>query len=215
MKPKLFFILILALITWSLSLGLTSSAPAADSTSFNPTKVQVRAKTSGGVPIGTIVAWPVATNPADWDKWLECNGQTINASVYPELAALMGARVPDLRGLFLRGFGNQSHTKNNGSTVGNTATLHQSGVLGQIQGDTIRNIEGLMSNIQLVNKQIFHGVTGVFSKIDKGTSNTYTGTEGYVDIYFNASNVVPTTSGVNAENRPVNMAVRYLIRAAR
>ena len=37
---------------------------------------------------------------------------------YPELFALMGGQVPDLRGLFLRGYGAQSHAQNNGSTVG-------------------------------------------------------------------------------------------------
>jgi hypothetical protein len=100
MKSKHFSVLSLAFITaWFLC--LSASAPAADSTSFNPTAVQVKVETHS-VPIGTIVAWPVEKNPADWHKWLECDGQTIDPAVYPELAALAGARVPDLRGQFLR-----------------------------------------------------------------------------------------------------------------
>lgn len=85
-----------------------ASVYGADSTSFDPTKVAVEAKSSGGVPVGTIISWPVATNPEDMDNWLECNGQNISPSVYPELYALMGGRTPDLRGLFLRGHGGNS-----------------------------------------------------------------------------------------------------------
>lgn len=61
----------------------------------------------GGVPVGTIIAWPVATNPEGWSEglWLECNGQAISQTVYPELWALVGASVPNLQGRFLRGTG--------------------------------------------------------------------------------------------------------------
>ena len=90
----------------------------ADATSFDPTLVTVKAKGTSSIPVGTIIAWPVATNPSDWQNsdgtynWLECNGQSISASVYPELSALLspifGSAVPDLRGLFLRGLGGNS-----------------------------------------------------------------------------------------------------------
>lgn len=88
-----------------LLLPLLASLPVhgADSTSFDPTRVEVKAKGSGGVPVGTIVAWPVATNPEDMDNWLECNGQSISPSVYPELFAVVGGQTPDLRGLILLG----------------------------------------------------------------------------------------------------------------
>ena len=36
--------------------------------------------------------------------WLECNGQSTSA--YPELAAVVGSNVPDLRGQFVRGWDN-------------------------------------------------------------------------------------------------------------
>lgn len=56
----------------------------------------------GGVPVGSIIAWPVATNPEDMENWLECNGQAISASAYPELRSLVGPNVPDLRGRVLQ-----------------------------------------------------------------------------------------------------------------
>ena len=84
--------------------ALPLTAHAADATSFNPTTVKVTAKPISSIPVGTIISWPVAQNPADWQNpdgsynWLECNGQTISQAAYPELFALMGGRVPDLRG---------------------------------------------------------------------------------------------------------------------
>lgn len=46
--------------------------------------------------------WAKSTLPTDW---LECNGQTVNQSLYPSLFALMSS-VPDLRGSFIRGLDN-------------------------------------------------------------------------------------------------------------
>lgn len=87
---------------------ITPTVFAGDATSFNPVPITVIAKGAGGVPVGTIIAWPVARNPADMENWLECNGQSFSASVYPELFALVGGRVPDYQGLFLRGVGGNS-----------------------------------------------------------------------------------------------------------
>ncbi|MDE7064844.1 MAG: phage tail protein, partial [Desulfovibrionaceae bacterium] len=64
-----------------LQLVAAGTVLAGDATGFDPTRVAVVAKGAGGVPVGTIVAWPVAKNPEDMDNWLECNGQTVNATV--------------------------------------------------------------------------------------------------------------------------------------
>jgi hypothetical protein len=192
-------------LSLSLSLSLLCLSPwigmayGLDSTSFNPASVQVTA--TGGVPVGTVVAWPVASNPSDASSWLECNGQS--TAGYPELAAVVGPAVPDYRGLFLRGYGAQTHSQNNGSTVGVTATIHQSGPLRQIQGDAIRNVKG------------GHGIWSVaatppFSYVSSGYSERIrTGARTSSGVTMDLSQSVPTA----AENRPVNTAVRYLIRA--
>ena len=80
-------------VTWLFLSLLPLAALAADATSYDPTRVMVKAQSAGGVPVGTIVAWPVATNPEDWDKWLECNGQSITRAAYPALYAIVGAKV--------------------------------------------------------------------------------------------------------------------------
>ena len=164
----------------------------ADSTTFNPTTVAVIAKGTSSIPVGTIISWPVAQNPADWQNsdgsynWLECNGQSISKTVYTELFALVGGQVPDLRGLFLRGHG------------GNSAAL------GEPQGDAIRNVTGRVFSLGMAN-----GGTGPFWSYVDGYFGIGSGSYTKHTTMFDLSRVVPTGN----ENRPVNMAVRYLVRA--
>ncbi len=185
-------------------LPLLASSPihGADATSFDPTRVEVKARGSGGVPVGMILAWPVGQNPEDMDNWLECNGQSISPSVYPELSALIGSQVPDLRGLFLRGYGSQAHAQNNGSTVGITTTTHSSGALGQVQGDALRPI---------TSGGIHHfGSSGGGAFETRGYSDQRgSNGGGSMMTRLDTSRVVPTAN----ENRPVNTAVRFLVRA--
>ena len=158
-------------------LPLLASSPihGADSTSFDPTRVEVKAKGSG-VPVGMILAWPVATNPEDMDNWLECNGQSISPSVYPELFAVVGSSVPDLRGLFLRGYGGKS------------------AALGATQDQATAS-----SGIQIAT-----------AFIDLGGG----GWDGWAYApYPQAGGSWTTLPGTGDETRPVNMAVRYLVRA--
>ncbi len=128
---------------------------------------------------------------------------------YPELFALLGGRVPDLRGLFLRGYGSQNHAQNNGSTVGYTSTTHSSGALGQVQGDATRNIQGNIG----VWLWLANGGSGAFEPVSRdynsGNSNGNSPNKGNGGWDLNISRVVPTAE----ENRPVNQAVRYLVRA--
>ena len=69
--------------------------------SINVLKTSVEASDSGGVPIGTIIAWISTTAPTEGGTWLLCNGQSCSA--YPKLSALVGNTVPNLNGRFLEG----------------------------------------------------------------------------------------------------------------
>ena len=116
--------------------------------------------------------------------------------------------MPDLRGLFLRGYGSQAHTQNNGSTVGVTSTLHESGSLGAIQGDATRRVIGeahyLTGNYFGASGTFYLGGTRAIGQHFSDTWNW-----GGWSIIQDTTRVVPTA----AENRPVNTAVRYLVRA--
>ena len=122
----------------------------------------------------------------------------------------MGANTPNYQGLFLRGFGSQTHAQSNGSTIGVTSTLHQSGSLGQVQGDTTRNIigsfwpVGIAGGAHLEPQGALYGLVGAAGSGVGGGDIAYNTSTG-----FDSSRVVPTAS----ENRPANTAVRYLVRA--
>ena len=185
-------------LVWSLLWAVP--AHSLDATSFNPTAVEVTAKATSSIPVGTIISWPVAQNPADWQNsdgsynWLECNGQSISKTVYPELFALVGGQVPDLRGLFLRGHG------------GNSAAL------GVTQGHAMRDISasgsisvgfgGYLSGSGIFKPVGSHKVTVIRGTWDNNWSSTNYG----LDL---SAGGVPVANEV----RPDNQAVRYLIRA--
>ena len=100
--------------------------------------------------------------------------------------------MPDLRGLFLRGYGGQSEA------------------LGVQQGDAIRNITG---GIWSFGREALYTSEGAFTRSNRKQQPRYvtyiSGSSGPAGVDFDASLVVPTAK----ENRPVNMSVRYLIRA--
>ena len=185
-------------LVWSLLWAVP--AHSLDATSFNPTAVEVTAKATSSIPVGTIISWPVAQNPADWQNsdgsynWLECNGQSISKTVYPELFALIGGQVPDLRGLFLRGHG------------GNSAAL------GEQQGHAMRDISASGSisvgfGGYLSGSGIFKPVGSHKVTVIRGTwNNNWSSTNYGLDL---SAGGVPVANEV----RPDNQAVRYLIRA--
>ena len=92
---------------------------------------------------------------------------------YPELFAVVGGQVPDLRGLFLRGHG------------GNSAAL------GVQQGDAFK----AHSHDFLGHGVLYGGVENSYRAVLQWTETRQTEPTG--DI----------------ETRPMNMAVRYLVRA--
>ena len=138
------------------------------------------------VPIGSIIAWALEINPDD--SYLECNGQVVDDKKYPKLYQLMHS-TPDYRGVFLRGLG------------GNSASL------GELQRDAIRNIYG---SLPVNDNGSFPSPTGAFYysySFEYGPEDRH---GSYNGVYsFDASRVVPVAN----ENRPVNKAVRYFIKA--
>ena len=107
-------------------------------------------------------------------RWPKPAGQS--APAYPELSALVGSAVPDLRGLFLRGLG------------GNSAAL------GVQQGDAVK-------------AHTHNTVAGSWTAwLGEGHSS-------HSHYTFAMGGGGQTTASGGVENRPINMAVRYLVRA--
>lgn len=76
---------------------LNSSTPATSATAAS--KGYVDATTAATIPAGIIGLWGTSVPPAGW---LEMNGQS--TAGYPNLIALFGTNLPDLRGEFPRGW---------------------------------------------------------------------------------------------------------------
>lgn len=204
MKMMLFFVQILGLLLFpleSMDNGNVSIVNAAsiDATSFNPLPIYVKAQGSG-TPIGTVIAWSSHSNPAEASAWLDCNGQGFSRSSYPELYALIGSRVPDYRGMFLRGVGGNSYS---------LGVEQEHSV--QVSKIGINAGRGTLTS----NFAVLSG-TGVFKDaggntgVPRASHDYHSQTKIEVDLYGNLYNGVATNY---EETRPVNVAVRYLIRA--
>ena len=153
------------------------------------------------IPLGTISIWYKAQVP---ENWLECNGQAVNPSDYPDLYKMMRF-TPNFQGMFLRGAGNQTVTHGSYGSVSHGTTL------GQVQGDTIRNINGTFSTESLnyvYGGGAFQGLGIDKTQGDGGSwgAGSYNGNQ---VIKFDASLTVP----ISKENRPVNVGVKYIIKA--
>lgn len=206
---------------------LAGNAFCADSASVNPLNVVVTAQ-SDSVPVGTIITWPVSSNPAGWEqgKWLECNGQGIAQSIYPELYAIVGGTIPDYRGLFLRGFGsgkingngfvsapvgeqqNYSTYSEAGTAVFDNLSWYLANTMVKSENGHSQTSDGYITPLvntqsyNLLNRQLLVGRGGHF----------FFGTNIRSDVPVESDIVIQTTPGVT-ETRPVNKTVRYLIRA--
>ena len=159
------------------------------------------------VPVGTIVPYPGEQAPLGW---MFCDGRSITKEEYPELYAVVGSKVPDLRGEFIRG-------------LDRGRGIDSNRVLGTAQGDAIRNLAGqfdiLGTNIPSNlpdTRPIITYADGIFQFITTLTQSPgvdMLGASPYGDrsvftMKFDASRIAPTAN----ENRPRNVAMNYIIK---
>jgi len=163
---------------------------------------------TGFTPVGTIIAVMGNNAPANY---LACNGQIIYIADYPELANYFenqfGSKnyfggdgtttfgIPDLRGEFLRGTGNNSHENcGNGANVG----VHQNGTI-------VTNMYTGTSN----GLPITYGKGAGLLNSDKGI-----GAQGTTYYYIDGSQAksgTVTSAYAQSAVRPTNTSVLYCI----
>lgn len=152
----------------------------------------------------TVVAAATSSPNAllDIGGWYWMNGATYDVATNPGLYVKLGKNtLPDMRGLFARGYDPSNVKDPNGSTRG----------LGSAQGDAIRNFTGTFPTDDFhLRPEVLVRVTGCFTYVNveshRGFPNDTSSNGG--NIRFDASRVVPTAP----ENRPVNMNLIYCIK---
>lgn len=147
---------------------------------------------SSGVPVGTIAIWGSPTIPVGW---LECNGQNFNTAAYSELAAYYPTgRVPDFRGLLLRGLDRG---------VGRDSQPGR-GLL-SYQEDSLQN-----------HTHLAGAETGFWGgDVPVGPTRNTPGSAVIKQYQARTGDVNPLWGGarIAGETRPKNMAVLYIIKA--
>jgi microcystin-dependent protein len=161
-----------------------------------------------GAPAGVIMAFAGTTAPSGF---LACEGQAVSQTTYASLYAAIGAtwntggegagnfRLPDLRGMFLRG-------------AGTNATGSSSGAVGPAVGtyaaDTYLNHSHAITDpghTHTVGAFATTGLAGGGTSYNVGSGSTNTGTS-TTGITVNTS----TTGGT--ETKPKNYGVLYIIK---
>lgn len=166
----------------SLTGGITAGEYSIDGNSLDPM-------------IYAPIPYAKTTAPAGY---LLMMGQAISAATYPKLYALYGANLPDMRGMFIRGW-------DNGRGIDSGR-----GIL-TTQADAIQNITGSLGSIRRYTNNTAENLTGAFwaDGAMGNASITGAGGTGYPSIGFDASRVARTAS----ETRPYNIAWNYIVKA--
>ena len=156
------------------------------------------------VPVGTIITYSAETPPAGY---LECDGNAVLRLDYPQLFAVIGTafgegdgastfKVPDLRGLFLRGW---SHNSPIGFDPDRTSRLQlfpggaSGDHVGSFQHDAIQNHSHPVFSASL-------NAFGSFAPVAGG--NASGSVQGFTGGAFGGGN----------ESRPRNVSVMYAIK---
>ena len=128
------------------------------------------------------------------EGYFAMDGSPFDTAAYQKLAAVLGnGTLPNVRGLFVRGY----------DPVGNADPSGASRGLGSRQEDAIRNITGSLTAVPSGGYS-----SGAITNTYIGTLPGFDGRIGGWRLDFDASRVVPTAD----ENRPKNMNLLYCIK---
>ncbi|MFZ6708060.1 phage tail protein [Undibacterium sp. TC9W] len=160
---------------------LTNTAPSqsAETVAINP------------LPVGSIIAFGGSDAP---NGWLLCVGQTISQSTYPNLFAVIGGTVPDLRSRFVIGTGQ-------GNGLSNYPLKSTGGA------------EHVTLNTDQIPSHQHFGFGESTSPWPMGTSGkNQMGSKGGIDNDNYYYGTTFTGSGQAHENRPPYFALSYIIK---
>ena len=130
-------------------------------------------KLFGGVPVGAIMMWYTNTAP---DGWIFCRGQSTSA--YPDLTAVIGATVPDMKTRVPVG----RNVDGTGNGIGTFGTLGATG-----------GYEAITLDATMIPAHTHSGTTG-----NQSADHSHSGTTGTVSAdHSHTSGEVGTRPGAN------------------
>ena len=199
-----------ALLAFS-TLAQTDPAPTHDGTSEVSTFTQINQTN----PPGTIIAIAGNSRPVGY---LLCDGRTLSKSNYPELHKAIGYiyggagenfNLPDLRGMFLRGW-------SSGSANDPDKNLRVGGnVIGSTQTDGFKSHNHTMDSTGGAHNHEITGLAEAFGKVNGSSNGDKRGARLVVDKYTDNAGIhaheINSSGGL--ETRPKNVAVAYWIKA--
>ena len=168
-----------------------------------------------GVPIGSIQMWLMNDPPPGW---LILNGQTFSAATYPELAQVLGnTTLPDFRGAFIRGAGASARGWGDATRQPNSWQDFSTARPGNALSGTASSAGSAHRHRSPVHRfgtdwRGGGGTDFVLARLGYGVDGNelqmqFTRTDG------DHSHTVSINSGGDAETRPRNFAVHYIIKA--
>ncbi len=187
-------------------------------------RAEMKAQT---IPIGCVQAYAGDKIPAGW---VECNGQEYNKTKYPELYKAIGTnwgssgdmfRVPDLRGQFLRGVsGTQTTDPNSEGRTAKYSGGNSGNQVGSYQEDATALPNKQFSGNTNTSGEHSHPIPASYasptSKADWRLDDTTAAAEKRdysTNPAGNHNHSVTITDGGDAETRPKNANVIFIIRA--
>jgi hypothetical protein len=167
------------------------------------------------LPLAAILTMPTGVLPTQGD-WARCEGQSLDRTTYAALFALIGTtygsssgttfKIPDYRGLFLRG------CDQNGTV--NQANGTKAGTAGRAPGST--QVDAFRSHSHALLDQNGNALQSQWRNAfdTVGSGNPGTGFLGGLTSTGNVWASLPYTSteGGSTETVPVNMAVQFIMR---
>lgn len=197
-------------------------------------------KAENGVPVGTIVAFGGDKTKIP-EGWLLCDGKAYSSSAYPQLFAVLGTahgngstgtssttgdfNVPYTQGLFLRGVADGTTTDPDASTRGaNMAGGNTGDKVGSYQYFAVQshNHTGTTdfdgwhqhqyTSPKVSGTPLWEIMASDTDGSDNGRSKEYPTTDGALASGGTHTHNFTTASTGNAETRPRNLAVYYIIK---
>lgn len=172
------------------------------------------AAASSATPAGTVVAFMGSVAPPGW---LLCNGQPVTDTAWPALARVLGQTgtfaVPDLRGAFLRGADPSGAADPDGARAPGT---FQSWATGRPRSDLTTGIES-QTHTHRYRDGFYAEAWGTEpSPGNTGSSGSDGDNKILVEYRYTEANSGEHTHAVyggDAETRPNNVAVNWIIKA--